>query len=175
MGRVGGTIEVGNERIAFEGKGNRDHSMGPRELGGLKNHQWLQGYFDNGISFLVYDAVLLGNVAPVFCEAVVYEGDKLFDGKLEYTNRIESVDDAKIPYGFKIHYKNGALEIRVREFVSTAYLSATAPSDMYVGVVQAGPPAFTLVEQTVRLELNGATAGFGNWERTVSGVLAVEV
>lgn len=73
IGRVRGTIRAGSDTFAFDGRGNRDHSMGPRDTPSLRSHQWLQGYFENGISFLVYDAMLRGHDTPVFCEAAVYE------------------------------------------------------------------------------------------------------
>ena len=171
IGRIEGRIEIGDRTIAFSGKGNRDHSMGPRDTTALKSHQWLQGYFENGCSFLIYDAVLRSQPKPVFCEAVVYEGDKLFEGELHYEWRIENSRDATKNYGFSIEYENGKLDIRTEKIAATAYLSFTVPNDIYIGVWPAGDPPLTLLEQSTILTLNGNVKGFGNFERTVPGVI----
>jgi hypothetical protein len=174
IGRIEGTIEIGSQSIVFSGKGNRDHSMGPRDTPTLKSHQWLQGYFENGLSFLVYDAVLRSQPKPVFCEAVVYEGDKLFDGRLDYEWRIDDADDAARNYGFSIEYEKGKLDIRTERISATAYLSFTVPNDIYIGVYPGGDPPLTLLEQSTLLSLDGQVKGFGNFERTVPGVIAID-
>jgi hypothetical protein len=148
--------------------------MGPRDTPTLKSHQWLQGYFDNGVSILVYDAVLRGQDRPVFCESVVYEGDRLYPGKLSYDWRVDNVDAAAKNYGFSIQYENGKLDIRTTKIVATAYLSFTAPNDIYIGVFPADKPPLTLLEQSTHLILNESVKGFGNLERTVPGVIGVE-
>jgi hypothetical protein len=174
IGRIEGKMEIGGRTIAFSGKGNRDHSMGPRDTPTLRSHQWLQGYFENGVSFLLYDAVLRSQPRPVFCEAVVYEGDRLFEGKLHYEWRIEDAGEAARNYGFAIEYENGRLDIRTERISATAYLSFTVPNDIYIGVWPAGDPPLTLLEQSTILTLNGNVKGFGNFERTVPGVIAID-
>jgi hypothetical protein len=174
IGRIEGSIEIAGETIAFSGKGNRDHSMGPRDTPTLKSHQWLQGYFDNGVSFLVYDAVLRSQPKPVFCEAAVYEGDKLFDGRLTYEWRIDNAADAAKSYEFSIEYESGKLAIRAERITATAYLSFTVPNDIYIGVYPAGDPPLTLLEQSTILSLNGSVPGYGNFERTVPGVIGID-
>ena len=175
IGRVRGTIQVGTETFPYDGKGNRDHSMGPRDTTTLKSHQWLQGYFDNGISFLAYDAVLRGHDKPVFCESVVYDGDTLYAGELSYDWRVDTVDDALRNYGFSIQYERGKLDVRTTKIAGTAYLSFTVPNDIYIGVVPAGTPPLTLLEQTAHLVLNGSVEGYGNLERTVPGVIGLDL
>jgi len=174
IGRVHGTIQVGGQTIQYKGMGNRDHSMGPRDTPTLKNHQWLQGYFDNGVSFLVYDAMLRGQDTPVFCEAVVYEGDKMYEGRLDYQWRIDNADDAFKNFGFSIGYEKGTIRIDTTRIVGTAYLSFTAPNDIYLGVFPSGNPPLTLLEQSTHLLLNGTVKGFGNLERTVSGAIGID-
>lgn len=174
IGRVHGNIRAGGQSIAYEGKGNRDHSMGPRDTPTLRSHQWLQGYFDNGVSFLIYDAMLRNQDKPVFCEAVVYEGDKLYEGRLTYPWRIDDADDARKNFGFAIGYERGELRIETTRIAGTAYLSFTAPNDIYLGVYPGGTPPLTLLEQTTHLLLDGKVQGFGNLERTVPGVIGVE-
>lgn len=46
--RVAGWIEFGGDRFALDGVGMRDHSWGPRDLGGLGNHTWIYGEFPSG-------------------------------------------------------------------------------------------------------------------------------
>jgi hypothetical protein len=174
IGRITGALSIGDESFAFDGRGNRDHSMGPRDTPTLGSHQWLQGYFKNGISFLVFDAVLRGDTRPVFCEAVVYEGDRLYPGRLQYPWRIQSVADARKDFDFQIEYANATLNIHTSGIQGTAYLSFTVPNDHYIGVYQAGEPPLTLLEQPTLYTLNGEVPGFGWLERTVPGVIGVD-
>ena len=174
IGRVRGTIQIGARIFAYDGKGNRDHSMGPRDTKSLRSHQWLQGYFDNGLSFLAYDAMLRGQEAPVFCESVVYDGDKLYQGELSYGWRIDDAGDAAKNYGFSIRYEKGTLDVRTTRIASTAYLSFTMPNDIYLGVYPAGNPPLTLLEQSAHFILNDSVTGFGNLERTVPGVIGAD-
>lgn len=174
IGRVQGSIGFGDARYTFDAPGNRDHSMGPRDTASLGAHHWLQAYFDNSISVLVYDAVLRGATQPVFCEAVVYEGDRLFKAKLTLTERIASVTDSGRDYGFKLAYANGVLDIRTAGIQNTAYLSFTYPNDHYIGVYPAGAPPLTLLEQPTRFLLNGTTEGCGWMERTVPGIVGID-
>jgi hypothetical protein len=171
IGAVRGQISIDGEDYAYNGKGNRDHSMGPRDTPTLGSHQWLQGYFENGKSFLVYDAVLRGHEAPVFCEAVVYDGNTLHDGRLTYPWRIQSAADATRDYGFSIAYDGGVLDIKTAGIHNTAYLSFTAPNDHYIGVYPGGDPPLTLLEQPTLYTLADGTRGFGWLERTVPGVI----
>jgi hypothetical protein len=170
-GRVSGTIEIGDERFVFNGMGNRDHSMGPRNTPTLESHQWLQGYFDNGKKFMLYDAMLRGQSTPVFSSAVVYEGETLFDATVTYPWRIADAGQAQKDFGFSLHYAHGVLDIRTERIGSPAFLSFTAPNDIYVGVYPSGNPPLTLLEQSTHYRLNGDISGFGRLERTVPGVI----
>jgi hypothetical protein len=174
IGRLNGTIEVDYRSHDFAGMSNRDHSMGARDTINMRQHQWLQGYFENGISFLIYDAIVRGSEEPVFSEAVVYDGDAIFAGKLRYPWRIMDVADATKPYAFSIDYQGGTLDIEVVRMPGTSYLSFSAPNDIYVGVQNAGSPSRAMLEQSAILRLNGSINGFGNLERTVPGEVALE-
>ncbi len=175
LGRVTGTLELAGQRIDYDGMGNRDHSMGARDSSTVGSHQWLQGQFDNRIGFLIYDAVLRGQNAPVFCEAVVYDSERMFEARLDYPWRAEDASQAVKPYGFKLTYERGTLDIAVEKFANTAYLSYTAPNEIYVGVMpnSNGTP-LTLLEQSALYRLNGDVPGFGHVERTVPGLITTE-
>jgi hypothetical protein len=174
VGRVRGQISFDGQVFDYDSMGNRDHSMGPRDTPTLGTHQWLQGYFENDVRFLVYDAVIRGNAAPVFCEAVIYEGDTLYEGRLEYPWRLADAADAQKDFGFKIHYENGTADIRTAGIQNTAYLSFTAPNDHYIGVFQGGTPPLTLLEQPTAYTLNGDIKGFGWLERTAPGIIGFD-
>ncbi len=83
VGRIHGTIRVGDRAFGIDTLGNRDHSLGPRDNKALKSHQWLQGYFENGLAFLLFDAMQRNDDKPVFSEAVVYEGDRMYQARLD--------------------------------------------------------------------------------------------
>jgi hypothetical protein len=119
--------------------------------------------------------VLRGHDKPVFCESVVYDGDTLYAGELSYDWRVDTVDDALRNYGFSIQYERGKLDVRTTKIAGTAYLSFTVPNDIYIGVVPAGTPPLTLLEQTAHLVLNGSVEGYGNLERTVPGVIGLDL
>jgi hypothetical protein len=175
LGRVTGTLRVGGETIAYDGMGNRDHSMGARETSTVGSHQWIQAQFENGLSFQLYDAVLRNGTDPVFSEAVVTDDGELFDAELSYPYRIQDPAEATRDYGFSLTYERGTVEIATAGIVNTAYLSYTAPNDIYIGVFQgAGPRPLTLLEQSARFRLDGTIAGWGHIERTVPGEITVE-
>lgn len=175
LGRVKGTIEIGKERINYDGMGNRDHSMGARETSTLGSHQWLQGRFDNGMGFLLYHAVVRGKSEPAFSEAVVYDGEQMFEAAVTYPFRIDNVADATRNFGFTLTYAGGALQVETTRIVNTAYLSITAPNDIYIGMFP-GPSdkPLTLLEQSTHFQLNGSVQGYGCLERTVPGEVVVE-
>jgi hypothetical protein len=174
IGRVRGSIGFGETHYPFDALGNRDHSMGPRDTSSLGAHHWMQAYFDNGLSVLVYDAVLRGGTTPVVSEAVVFEGDRLFGATLNLTERICAVGDGFEEYGFSVDYEHGRLDIRTAGIQNAAYLSFTAPNDHYIGVYPGGEPPLTLMEQPSRFTLNGTIGGYGWMERTVPGVIGVD-
>jgi len=176
IGRVTGWIKVGDERYAIDTIANRDHSLGPRDNKDLFNHQWHQGYFENGISFLLFDAITRSDRKVVFSEAAVYEGDTLYEGKLEMGWRCDDAMRDREPITFRITYPKGVLDVATVAFVSNSYSSLTSPNDQYVGVYSSrgAEPTLVLLEQSVKLRLNGSVDGYGCCERTVQGVIAPE-
>ena len=174
VGRVSGKIRVGDRTYDVDTLGNRDHSLGPRDNKALKSHQWLQGYFENGTAFLLFDAVQRNEDTPVFSEAVVYEGDRIYPAKLEMGWRCDDASLDEKPISFKLTYEKGPFEVESIAYRGNSYLSFTSPNDLYVGVYPAGNPPLTLLEQSVVLRLNGSVQGYGCFERTVPGVLAAE-
>jgi hypothetical protein len=174
IGKMTGSISVGAQQYTIKTLGNRDHSLGPRDNKALSSHQWMQGYFANGISFLLFDAIKRHETQPVFSEAVVYEGDRLYGAKLELDWRCDNADRAEKLTGFTLTTDKAKHRIEATAFRGSSYLSFTSPNDLYVGVYQAGKPPLTLLEQSVALRLNGSIEGYGCFERTVPGVLAAE-
>jgi hypothetical protein len=175
IGRVTGWITVGDDRFDIDTVANRDHSLGPRDNKDLLNHQWHQGYFENGISFLLFDAMTRSDNKVVFSEAVVYEGDRMYQGRLEMGWRCDDAMRDEDPISFKIHYEKGTLDIETVGTTSNSYSSLTSPNDQYVGVYPSVPgPTLVLLEQSVKMLLNGKVAGYGCLERTVNGTIAPE-
>jgi hypothetical protein len=177
IGRVTGWMQVGTDRFDIDTIANRDHSLGARDNKDLLNHQWHQGYFQNGISFLLFDAMTRRDRKVVFSEAAVYEGDKIYEGRLEMGWRCDDAKRDREPISFRIVYANGTLDIDVVAFTSNSYSSLTSPNDQYVGVYpsQMTEPTLVLLEQSARMRLNGKVAGHGCCERTVQGVVAEEI
>jgi hypothetical protein len=105
---------------------------------------------------------------------VVFEAGRLFKGRLTLTERIATVADSHQPYGFKVEYANGTLNVLTAGVQNTAYLSFTYPNDHYIGVYPAGAPPLMLLEQPTRYMLNGDVDGYGWMERSVPGVIGID-
>ena len=175
LGRLAGAIEIGGRRINYSGMANRDHSMGPRDTSAVSAHHWMQGQFDNGIGFLVYDAVLRGHPQPVFSEALVYDGAHMHRAQLNLVDRIADPAEALRPIAFDLIYERGTLKVLVEHMANTAYLSYSAPNDMWLGVYpQPSGEPLTLLEQSALLSLDGRVSGHGHIERTVPGDIEKE-
>lgn len=174
-GRLTGTIRVGTETHEFDAIVNRDHSLGPRDTVDLHSHQWLQGYFENGVAFMLFDAKTRSNGKVVFSEAYVYEGDKGFEATIDSIERCEHVADDEKPIRIVLSYANGTLTIDTAGYHGSSYLSVLSPNDMYVGVYPSDPgPTLVLDEQSVSLTLNGSVPGYGCYERTIPGTIRAE-
>ncbi|MDB5702314.1 MAG: hypothetical protein JWL66_2513 [Sphingomonadales bacterium] len=169
-GQLTGAIRIGDDHYDFNAIVNRDHSLGARDNKDLHSHQWLQGYFENGIKFMLFDAKTKSDGKVVFSEAIVYEGDRAFEAKIESIERCERVEDDEKPIRITLSYANGTLDIDTVAYHGSSYLSLTSPNDQYVGVYKSDPgPTLVLDEQSVTLTLNGTVAGYGAYERTIPG------
>ncbi|WP_159979054.1 MULTISPECIES: hypothetical protein [unclassified Novosphingobium] len=175
MGRVTGWFNIAGERHAIDTIANRDHSLGPRDTLDLRNHQWMQGYFPNGISFLLFDAMTRADGKVVFSEAVVYEGDRMFPATLAISERCEDAARSHEPVSLRLEYAGGVLDIVSTGLRSDSCLSITSPNDILPGVYGgAEGGSMVLMEQSVSLRLNGEIEGYGCFERTVAGTVALE-
>lgn len=175
-GLLSGSIRVGSEQFSFNAMANRDHSLGGRDNRNLHSHQWFQGYFENGLSFLLFDAEIDQGEQVVFSEAVIYEDGKSFEAKIEQIERCNHVDDDQKLIRTVLSYENGTLVIDTAGFHGSSYLSLASPNDTYVGVYPTDPgPTRVVDEQSVSLLLNGTVKGYGCYERTIPGAHIREV
>lgn len=174
-GRLTGSFRIDGQDFAFDAMANRDHSLGARDNVDLHSHQWLQGYFDNGISFMLFDAKTKSNGKVVFSEAIVYEDNKGFDAEIVSIERCEHVAQDQAPIRFVLRYANGTLTIDTAGYHGSSYLSLVSPNDQYVGVYASDPgPTLVLDEQSVTLTLDGSIPGYGCYERTIPGMHKAE-
>lgn len=49
--RIGGTVAIEGRTYDIAGYAHRDHSWGPRDWGKARVHRWMNGVFDDGLSF----------------------------------------------------------------------------------------------------------------------------
>lgn len=174
-GRLRGEIRVEGEVFPFDAMVNRDHSLGARDNIDLHSHQWMQGYFDNGMAFMLFDAKTKSDGKVVFSEAIVYEGDKSYEAKIEAIDRCEDVARDEEPIRIVLSYAKGTLTIDTAAYHGSSYLSLVSPNDQYVGVYHSEEgPTLVLDEQSVSLTLNGSVKGYGCYERTIPGVHRAE-
>jgi hypothetical protein len=172
IGRVTGTIRVGGTRYAIDAMGTRDKSMGPRKPRNLNRHHWIQGLFDNGIGFMLFDAE---EGEAGFSLGVVTRRDRIFEARITIPYRIERLDQQRDPVRLLLDYAEGTLDIRTTAIPNSWYLSYTFPIDTYIGVhpVAGGTPRIML-EQSARWILNDAVPGIGAIERTIPGIIGQE-
>ncbi|MEO0030468.1 MAG: hypothetical protein RIS94_226 [Pseudomonadota bacterium] len=175
LGRLTGTFHIGGEAFAFDALVNRDHSLGARDNVDLHSHQWMQGYFENGVAFMLFDAKTRSNGKVVFSEAIVYEGDRAFEARLVSIDRCERVQDDEALVRIVLAYEKGELVIETAAYHGSSYLSLVSPNDQYVGVYHTDlGPTLVLDEQSVTLTLNGTVRGYGCFERTIPGAHKAE-
>ncbi len=99
--RVAGTIEIGEERIAFSGKGQRDHSWGTRDWWAAE-WMWSAGHLDDGtrfhgVEFRLPDAPAIGVGYLQPPEDGVVELDRVSAEELVGTDGL--ITEARIEYG----------------------------------------------------------------------------
>ena len=169
-GRLSGSFRIDGRDIPFDAWANRDHSLGARDNRSLHSHQWFQGYFENGMAFLLFDAQTSPGEEVVFSEALIYEGDRSFSAKIEQIERCQTVSGDEKPIRTVLSYANGTLVIDTAAFDGSSYLSLASPNDTYVGVYPTDPgPTRVVNEQSVSLVLNDSVKGYGCYERTIPG------
>lgn len=174
-GRLTGDIHIEGEVYPFDALVNRDHSLGARDNIDLHSHQWIQGYFENGVAFMLFDAKTKSDGKVVFSEAVIYEGDTAFEARIVSIERCEDVAKDEQPIRIILSYEKGTLTIDTAEYHGSSYLSLVSPNDQYVGVYPSDPgPTLVLDEQSVTLTLNGSVKGYGCYERTIPGIHKAE-
>jgi hypothetical protein len=105
---VTGAIKVGSESYDIDAMGIRDKSMGPRKPRDLQRHHWIQGLFDNGIGFMLFDAEE-GNKG--FKLGVVTHDARIFPANIEIPFRIERLDQQRDPVRLILEYEDGRLDI----------------------------------------------------------------
>lgn len=174
IGRLTGEIRCGDEVFHFDAEVNRDHSRGPRLVGGVTRHLWFQGIFEDGRRFYAYTANEGDTVEPSFSEAaVVVDGEMkpatlTVEGRLPDDNAVAALED---PIRFALAYDGGAISGVIESYPHSMYFQPTAPWDSYVGAFaqDAGGDRRFLSEQSIRYRLDDGTKGHGHLERTVPG------
>lgn len=173
IGRLTGTIEVGEDRYRFDSLVNRDHSRGPRVFDTNGRHIWAQGYFDNGLAFQCYEAELVGRDGIAFSEVAVYEGLTRFDGRMELGFRIpfeDNLDAFEGPVPLVLHYDGKRIAVTALRFPTATIYQATSPNDLYVGRRQVDKRQNCFVyEQGVHFVTDEGVAGYGHFERLAPG------
>lgn len=173
IGRARAEIQVGEESFHFDSLVNRDHSRGPRILGRLYGHLWMQGILPDGTCFHAYDAQEGAPDNTVMSEACVIVDGTMRAARLEVgyrlppTGAIDHIDD---PVPFALLWDGGRLSGRVERFPSTIFCQFTSPSDSYIGARQLpGEENSRYIHQSLRFRLDDGREGHGHIERTVPG------
>lgn len=165
VGKATGTIVVGTQRFTFDGFCNRDHSVGTRETVAMRGHHWIQGSFDNGCHFLLYDLEMSDPTAPGFSTACVVRQGELIPARLELPARAQSLADEYLLPEFTLHFGSEKAHIATTKIARSWALSYTAPNELYVGIMREVDSA-RLIEQSAHFVLDGTVNGIGHIERS---------
>lgn len=71
--RITGTVAIEGREYRIDGKAHRDHSWGPRDWGLARVHRWMNGVFDDGLSFCLL-TVNMGTAATGHFGYVIRDG-----------------------------------------------------------------------------------------------------
>ena len=173
IGRARAEISVDGELFHFDSAVNRDHSRGPRVLGKLYGHLWMQGILSDGTCFHCYEAQEGSRDNTVMSAACVIIGGELKQAQLEVGYHLPPQDalahiQDEIP--FKLTWEDGSIAGRVTSFPATVFCQFTSPSDSYIGARQIDEGGNSrYIQQALSFTLDDGRQGYGHAERTVPG------
>jgi len=128
-GRLSGSAGIGDEVLAIDGTGWRDHSLGPRDNTMMRQHVWSHAVFPSGRGFGLFQHSRR-DAGTDLAGACTFTPSTIADARLVELTHLESNDpDAGFaPYRILLETENGTETIDAT--IQTSHVCTTAPPAM---------------------------------------------
>jgi hypothetical protein len=168
LGRVTGTVRVGEDSWTFTGTGHRDHSRGPRDFKSIRDHAWVNCLFPSGRAFALYRMRLMDDAGEV-AVACVYDGHTLHPATVVSMPLLaETRDDAEHDrYELVLEVDGGPARIEAQIQRPVGTVSYVAPNHMTIGASSSPQACQVVQERGTRFTWDGEV-GFGHTQRSTS-------
>jgi len=131
-----GTVEVGDERWAFEGTALRVHRQGPRDVAGFWGHCWPSALFPSGRAFGAL-AFPERQGQPTYNEAFVYTGGQMLPASLVEAPWLKRLQPNGEDVSFTLRTADGDVRIEGETILSSC-LPGGLSADFAPALHQAG-------------------------------------
>ncbi|WP_275629466.1 hypothetical protein [Pseudomonas sp. 273] len=143
----------------------RDHSRGQRDVSRYRNHCWINGRFDNGLSFQLYVFRLHGVEGHALSTAVVMQDGRQYPATIEHIEFVEGATDHGKLHRVILRSELGEMVCQVDDVLGSIPVSMTAPFNPGPGAVQERHAL--IFDEPIRLNWDGHV-GYGWCERGAS-------
>lgn len=163
LGRVGGTVRVGEQTWDFDGTGHRDHSRGPRDFRAIRDHAWVNCLFPGGRAFALYKMRLADGSGSV-AVACVYDGAALRPATVTSMPLLaESSDHDRYQLVLDLDGRIERIDAEIQRPVGT--VSYVTPNHMTIGASSDPQACMVVQERGTRFTWDGEI-GYGHTQRS---------
>jgi hypothetical protein len=165
LGRMSGTVRVGEDSWNFTGTGHRDHSRGPRDFRSIRDHAWVNCLFPSGRAFALYRMRLMEGSGAV-AVACVYDGDTLRAATVTSMPLLAETDDHD-RYELLLEVDGAAVRIEAEIGRPVGTVSYVTPNHMTIGASSSQRACQVVQERGTRFTWDGEI-GFGHTQRSTT-------
>ena len=159
---VTGTIRWGDQEIALDGTGIRDHTQGPRNYTTVHRHCWLHGAFPSGKGFILLDVDVEGHRMS---RAATFTPTATRDAEVIETPMLGDHTEHSDPYRLVLRDDDGEEAVITAEQVHVMPYGFIGESEVTLGY-QPDAVSHQFYEAHTRFQWDGET-GYGLTERSV--------
>ena len=164
IGRCSGSLVYDGEEILLtDAYACRDHSRGPRDMAPYKNHAWINGLLDNGVSFHLYAAHLIGREDLALSKAVVGRDGVFEPAEIRTVSFIASPADHGLTHRVLLKSESGELDVAITRAFGSIVTGVLPPFEAQAGMIP-GERHITIFDEGVILD-SGGVSGIGFCER----------
>jgi hypothetical protein len=156
-----GAVTFAGRRHTFNGPGFRDHSRGPRHLGGFDGHTWIQLFLPDGQVFATYQAWAqqAGASQRILDQSIVMSGQQIHAATLLRAPRLTSLEQLRDPVELRVSVADHEHVLRGEPF-NQMLNSFTEDFDFYFGVAP-GLAEFMSIDQPMLFDSDvGVVRGY---------------